>query len=120
MPKHETLPDPVATARTPERVGRYRWTICALLFFATTINYVDRQVLGILAPDLQKSLHWSEAQYGNIVAAISVPGEREKWFGFLGALRNVGFALGGLLSGLAITIGTDTAYAAVVVATTSA
>lgn len=54
--------------------------------------------------------------YGNIVAAISVPGEREKWFGFLGALRNVGFAIGGLLSGLAITIGTQSAYAAVVVA----
>ena len=54
--------------------------------------------------------------YGNIVAAISVPGEREKWFGFLGALRNVGFALGGLLSGVAITIGTTTAYSAVVVA----
>jgi len=54
--------------------------------------------------------------YGNIVAAISVPGERERWFGFLGALRNVGFALGGLVSGLAITIGTQTAYAAVVVA----
>ena len=54
--------------------------------------------------------------YGNIVAAISVPGEREKWFGFLGALRNVGFALGGLVSGLAITIGTQTAYAAVVIA----
>ena len=54
--------------------------------------------------------------YGNIVAAISVPGEREQWFGFLGALRNVGFALGGLVSGLAITIGTQTAYAAVVIA----
>ena len=54
--------------------------------------------------------------YGNIVAAISAPGEREKWFGFLGALRNVGFALGGLLSGLAITIGTQSAFAAVVVA----
>lgn len=54
--------------------------------------------------------------YGNIVAAISQPGEREKWFGFLGALRNVGFALGGLLSGVAITIGTDTAYLAVVLA----
>ena len=54
--------------------------------------------------------------YGNIVAAISVPGERERWFGFLGALRNVGFALGGLLSGLAITIGTQGAYAAVVIA----
>lgn len=52
--------------------------------------------------------------YGNIVAAISQPGEREKWFGFLGALRNVGFAVGGLLSGLAITIGTDAAYSAVV------
>jgi len=54
--------------------------------------------------------------YGNIVAAISVPGEREKWFGFLGALRNVGFALGGLASGVAITVGTPTAYAVVVVA----
>ena len=54
--------------------------------------------------------------YGNIVAAISVPGEREKWFGFLGALRNVGFAVGGLVSGLAITIGTEAAYAGVVVA----
>jgi len=53
--------------------------------------------------------------YGNIVAAISVPGERERWFGFLGALRNVGFAVGGLLSGLAITIGTQAAYAGVVV-----
>ncbi len=52
--------------------------------------------------------------YGNIVAAISQPGEREKWFGFLGALRNVGFAVGGLLSGVAITIGTDSAYLAVV------
>lgn len=36
-----------------ERVGRYRWTTCALLFFATTINYIDRQVLGILAPTLR-------------------------------------------------------------------
>ena len=54
--------------------------------------------------------------YGNIVAAISVPGERERWFGFLGALRNVGFAVGGLVSGLAITVGTEAAYAAVVIA----
>src|SRR6476469_10384874 len=54
--------------------------------------------------------------YGNIVAASAVPGEREKWFGFLGALRNIGFALGGLVSGLAITIGTQAAYTSVVVA----
>lgn len=52
--------------------------------------------------------------YGNIVAAISRPGEREKWFGFLGALRNVGFAVGGLASGVAITIGTQAAYLTVV------
>jgi MFS family permease len=63
---------------------------------------------------LGRTAFWGS--YGNIVAAISVPGEREKWFGFLGALRNVGFAVGGLVSGIAITIGTPTAYAAVVVA----
>ena len=54
--------------------------------------------------------------FGATVAVISRPGEREMWFGFLGALRNVGFALGGLVSGLAITVGTEAAYAAVVVA----
>lgn len=54
--------------------------------------------------------------FGNIVAAISQPGEREKWFGFLGALRNVGFAVGGLAAGAAITVGTQTAYATVVIA----
>jgi ACS family hexuronate transporter-like MFS transporter len=51
--------------------GRYRWLICALLFFATTINYVDRQVIGILAKDLQGSIGWSELDYGNIVAAFN-------------------------------------------------
>ena len=50
--------------------GRYRWKICALLFFATTVNYLDRQVLGILAPVLQKSIGWNEAQYGYIVTAF--------------------------------------------------
>jgi ACS family hexuronate transporter-like MFS transporter len=47
--------------------GNFRWVICALLFFATTINYMDRQVLGLLAPLLQKTFGWSEIQYGNIV-----------------------------------------------------
>ena len=51
--------------------GSYRWSICALLFFATTINYVDRQVLGILAPVLQKEIGWDEVQYGYIVAAFT-------------------------------------------------
>lgn len=51
-------------------LGQYRWRICALLFFATTVNYLDRQVLGILAPVLQKSIGWNEAQYGYIVTAF--------------------------------------------------
>lgn len=50
--------------------GGYRWRICALLFFATTINYVDRQVLGVLAPDLQRIIGWNELQYGYIVTAF--------------------------------------------------
>lgn len=47
--------------------GRYRWGVCALLFFATTINYIDRQVLGILKPVLSEQLGWSEIDYSNIV-----------------------------------------------------
>lgn len=53
--------------------------------------------------------------YAPMVAAISAPGEREKWFGFLGALRNSGFAVGGLLAGAAITVGTESSYQGVVV-----
>src|SRR6185503_360328 len=53
-------------------IGRFRWTICALLFFATTINYIDRQVLGILAPDLQKEIGWSELDYARIVIAFQI------------------------------------------------
>ena len=48
-----------------------RWLICGLLFVATTINYMDRQVIGILAPTLQKEIGWSEAQYGLIITAFS-------------------------------------------------
>lgn len=47
--------------------GHVRWVICALLFFATTINYIDRQVIGILKPTLQGELGWSEIDYGMIV-----------------------------------------------------
>jgi ACS family hexuronate transporter-like MFS transporter len=51
-------------------LGNYRWRICALLFAATTINYIDRQVLGVLAPDLGRIIGWSEIQYGYIVASF--------------------------------------------------
>lgn len=50
----------------------YRWTVCALLFAATTINYMDRQVLGILAITLQKDLGWSESQYGLIITGFQL------------------------------------------------
>ncbi|KGO86762.1 major facilitator transporter [Flavobacterium rivuli WB 3.3-2 = DSM 21788] len=56
-------------------VGKYRWTICALLFVATTINYLDRQVLSLLAPELSKPIAeggfgWSETDYANITAVF--------------------------------------------------
>src|SRR6266436_3706093 len=54
------------------RIGNYRWVICALLFFATTINYIDRQVLGILATDetFKHAIGWNEAQYGYVNTAF--------------------------------------------------
>src|SRR5205085_7357685 len=66
---------------TERRFG-YRWTVVALLFVATTINYIDRQVLGILAPTLQRELHWTETNYADIVS----------WFSFV-------YAFGFLASG---------------------
>lgn len=51
---------------------RYRWVICALLFLATTVNYVDRQILGILAAPLQSELGWTEAKYGLIVTSFQI------------------------------------------------
>lgn len=50
--------------------GYYRWKICAMLFLATTINFVDRQVLGILAPQLQKEFSWTDSEYGFIVSSF--------------------------------------------------
>lgn len=53
-----------------QHITCYRWVLCVFLFFATTINYIDRQLLGILAPSLQRDLGWSEADYGLIVTAF--------------------------------------------------
>jgi len=53
------------------RPTRFRWVICMLLFFATTVNYVDRSVLSVLAPTLKQQIHWTDTQYGYINAAFT-------------------------------------------------
>ena len=53
-------------------VGNYRWTICALLFFGTTINYLDRQVLSLLHPILEKEFNWTNSDYGTITAVFQL------------------------------------------------
>ena len=75
--------------------GNYRWGICALLFFATTINYMDRQVFGLLAPDLQRIFSWNEIQYADIVTCFY-------------ATYAIGLAL---MGGLIDRIGTRIGYA---------
>ncbi|UKJ07444.1 MFS transporter [Solitalea lacus] len=52
-------------------VNQYRWRIAGLLFFATTINYLDRQVIGLLKPVLEKEFQWTETNYANIVMAFT-------------------------------------------------
>ncbi|MBV8570900.1 MAG: MFS transporter, partial [Acidobacteriaceae bacterium] len=54
------------------RVTHARWFICGLLFYATTVNYMDRMVLGILKPTIVHDLHWSETQYGLINSAFQL------------------------------------------------
>jgi ACS family hexuronate transporter-like MFS transporter len=63
----------MATTGIPEvglpeaRIGRYRWVICGLLFAATAINYVDRQMIGLLKPTISTELGWDEMTYADIV-----------------------------------------------------
>lgn len=89
----------LAVSGALDRIGTYRWTICALLFCATTINYIDRQVLGILAPTLQREMHWSETQYSAVVS----------WF-------TAAYAIGFLFAGrLLDKVGTRIGYALAIV-----
>ena len=54
-------------------IGKYRWTICTLLFFATTINYLDRQVLSLTWKDyMVPEFHWDDNDYGTITALFSI------------------------------------------------
>ena len=68
-----TRPSPIAPAPTPARgVGSVRWLICTLIFLATTINYVDRGVIGLLKPTLQQQFGWTEVDYADIVFAFQL------------------------------------------------
>ncbi|MFD3003213.1 MFS transporter [Pontibacter toksunensis] len=76
------------------KMGSYRWVVCALLFFATTINYLDRQIIGLLKPALEVQFNWTESDYSSIVMAFAAS-----------------YAVGLLLFGRLIdTIGTKLGY----------
>ena len=60
------------TLPTGTRLGRVRWTVCAMLFVATSINYMDRQVIAILKPTLEHSIGMTEVGYGYIVDAFQI------------------------------------------------
>lgn len=53
-------------------IGRYRWTICSLLFFATTVNYLDRQVLSLLKPSLEEEFGWTNSDYADIASTFQI------------------------------------------------
>jgi ACS family hexuronate transporter-like MFS transporter len=55
-----------------QKIGNYRWTIVSLVFFATTVNYLDRQVISLLKPILEKEFSWTETDYSNIVIAFQL------------------------------------------------
>ena len=65
-------PESQDEASISSRIGHVRWTICAMVFAATSINYMDRQVLSLLKPTLQQSIGLTEVSYGYIVDAFQV------------------------------------------------
>ncbi len=65
LPRTQTVPESV-----PAHAGNRRWLICGLLFFAATVNYMDRQVIALLKPMLQVQFGWTEVGYSNIVTAF--------------------------------------------------
>src|SRR5215207_5176461 len=76
-------------------IGKYRWTICALIFFATTINYLDRAVISLLKSTLTREMNWDDADYANVEIAFKIA-----------------YAIGLLLAGRVIDkLGTKIGYA---------
>src|SRR2546423_11678921 len=89
-----SVPEASGNANEAEPIGKYRWVICALLFFATTINYVDRSVLGVLGPTLRdKVFHWTNEQYSWITIS------------FQGAYALGLLLMGGLIDKIGVRLG---------------
>ena len=95
------IPSPATIAA---QVGKYRWTICGLVFFATTVNYLDRAVISLLKPYLETEFKWNAGDYANIEIAFKVAYS----LGMVGAGRiidklgtKIGYALSTLLWSLA-------------------
>jgi MFS transporter, ACS family, hexuronate transporter len=87
------------TAITQTKIGKYRWTICGLIFFATTVNYLDRVVISLLKSDLTKEFNWTDGDYANIEIAFKAMYA----IGMLGAgklIDSLGTKLGYLLATL--------------------
>lgn len=87
-----------------QAIGKYRWTICALVFFATTVNYLDRQVISLVKLNLDKEFNWTKNDYANIVIAFQLAYS----IGMIGAGRlidklgtKIGYALSLLLWSIA-------------------
>jgi ACS family hexuronate transporter-like MFS transporter len=98
-----------------QTIGKYRWTICSLVFFATTVNYLDRQVLSLLKDRLEIQFNWSDSDYANIVSvfqfvyAISMvfAGRLIDWMGtkFGYALSLIVWSIGAMVHALAKSTG---------------
>ncbi|MBC8081859.1 MAG: MFS transporter [Hymenobacter sp.] len=103
-PTQSPIQAPSAPAVAPDVMGKYRWTICALVFFATTVNYLDRAVISLLKPYLTTEFNWNSGDYANIEVAFKVAYS----LGMLGVGRiidklgtKLGYALSTLLWSLA-------------------
>ncbi|HEX4749132.1 MAG TPA: MFS transporter [Bryobacteraceae bacterium] len=95
-----TAPLKTQATRESGTIRNFRWYICGLLLYATTVNYMDRAVLGLLEPNIARDLHWSNSDYGNISAAFQIgyavmmplAGRLIDWIGL-----RIGYALSTLL-----------------------
>src|SRR5687768_16028452 len=83
-----------------QTIGKYRWTICALVFFATTVNYLDRAVISLLKPYLAKAFDWNAVEEAGHYADIELAFKLSYAIGMLFAGRlidklgtKIGYAL---------------------------